>query len=105
MIRKAGTQKITNNFFHFHNEIDLFDTTLHEDLRNLELTLEVTNFVHEPKDKDVGYSCYLTRIDDFSVKFNNYGFSRTSGIIKEDKQGDYEEILKKISALLDNLNN
>lgn len=96
-IRSAGIQTIDT--IHANNEVNQFDAIIGAPLRKLDLTLNVTNLVYEPRNAGNSvYWCYLTRIDDFKVSLENMWYERKDGTLTESEQGARDQIVASVVA-------
>lgn len=94
-IRMSGLQAIST--IHADQEVGQFEAIIGGSLRKLKLEFSVTNFTYEPRSNiNTIYWCYLTRIDDFKVTFEQDWFKREGAQLTENRQGAYADVVTAI---------
>ncbi len=99
-IMTPGKQNISLDDFHLKNEINEFDKILHKELRDIKLSFNVTNFIHEASKENGTFFCCLTRIDDFSVEFSSCKYEREKSKISVTGIDEYKNMQSEIDNLL-----
>ena len=99
-IMTPGKQNISLNDFHLKKEINEFDKILHKELRDIKLSFNVTNFIHEASKENGTFFCCLTRIDDFSVEFSSCKYEREKSKISVTGIDEYKNMQSKIDNLI-----
>ena len=91
-IRIAGEQNGLKSF-NLDREVTQFDGFIGAKLRELTLSLDVTNFAYVPCNPDPqDYWLYLTRLDTIGMEHDGVSFEIAGGCLTESVEGSYETI-------------